>query len=280
LKNFLKDNGIWLLLITVLLTALFGIFYAMMGGMADPLANLWGVVTAPVRTVSARFVSWTEGVYSYAFEHEELKTRNAELEKRVAELEKDAAQSELALQENERLRKLLGLQERRQDFTFEAAAVTSRSASNWESVITVNKGSLHGVAAGDCVIDENGVLVGVVTQVGVNWASVRTVVDADTEMGALVARTESAAIIEGDFSLMGVGELKLTYLPETVSLIAGDLVVTSGLNGTYPSGLVIGTVRELRAEPSGMGHYAVVEPRAELGDLKQVFVIKEFAARE
>ena len=276
MKNFLKDNGIWLLLITVLLTALFGIFYAMMGGMADPLANLWGVVTTPVRAVSARFVSWTEGVYSYAFEHEELKTRNAELEKRVAELEKDAAQSELALQENERLRKLLGLQERRQDFTFEAAAVTSRSSSNWESVITVNKGSLHGVAAGDCVIDENGVLVGVVTQVGVNWSSVRTVVDADTEMGALVARTESAAIIEGDFSLMGEGELKLTYLPETVSLIAGDLVVTSGLNGTYPSGLVIGYVESLQAAPSGLERYAVVTPAAQLDSLGTLFVVTDF----
>ncbi len=276
MKDFFRHNGGLILLIAVLLTAIIAIFSTLFGGLANPLTNLWTVVTAPAKELSNRFVDWTEGVYNYSFRYEELEEENAALKKQVAELEKDAARGALAIQENDRLRALLGLRERRADFDLESATIISRSTSNWESLFTISKGSIHDVAAGDCVIDENGALVGVVTEVGVNWSSVRTLIDADTEMGGLVARTDSAAIAEGDFSLMEEGKLKLTYLPENTQLIAGDLVLTSGLNGTYPSGLVIGSIQELRTEASGMSQYAILAPKADLPALKQVFIIKDF----
>ncbi len=280
MKDFLRNNGIWIFLIAVSLTAILGIFSALFGGIANPLANLWGIITTPVREVSNNFITWTEGVYNYSFRYEELEQENAELKKKVAELERQAAEGDLASLENERLRKLLNLQEKRSDFVFESANVVSRSASNWESALTINKGSIHDVAAGDCVIDENGALVGVVTHVGLNWSTVRTIIDADTELGGRVARTDSSAIAEGDFALMEQGKLKLTYLPEGTQLIAGDLVLTSGLNGTYPSGLIIGAIEELRAEASGMSYYAILSPHSNLSALRQVFVIKDFAVVE
>lgn len=276
MKDFLRNNGIWIFLIAVLLAAIIGVFSALFGGIADPLSNLWGVVTTPLREVSGRFVDWTEGVYQYSFRFEELEQENAELKKRVAELEQQSAQGELAIQENERLRTLLDLQEKRRDFSFVSATILSHSSSNWESLLTISKGSIHDVSPGDCVIDENQLLVGVVVEVGLNWSTVRTLIDADTELGALVARTGSAAIAEGDFTLMEQGKLKLTYLPEGTPLIAGDLVLTSGLNDTYPSGLVIGAIEELRTDASGMGRYAVLQPKVELQALKQVFVVKDF----
>lgn len=276
MKDFLRNNGILILIIAALLTAILIVFSALFGGCANPLANLWGVVTSPVRGVVSRFVTWSEGVYDYSFRYEELEQENAELKQRLAELEAQAIAGEAASRENERLRELLGLREKRSDFVLESATVLSRSASNWESVLTISKGQIHDVAAGDCVIDASGALVGVVTEVGVNWSAVRTLIDPDTELGGLVARTDSAAIAEGDFALMADGRLKLSYLPENTQLIAGDLVLTSGLNGTYPSGLVIGSIAELHTEASGMSRYAVLEPRADLEGVKQVFVIKDF----
>ncbi len=272
----MRNNGILILIIAVLLTAILAVFSALFGGYADPLANLWGVVTTPVRSAVSQFINWTEGVYNYSFRYEELEAENAELKKRIAELEAQATAGEAASRENEDLRELLGLREKRSDFVFESATVLSRSASNWESVLTISKGQIHDVAAGDCVIDATGALVGVVTEVGVNWSTVHTVIDPDIELGGLVARTDSAAIAGGDFALMATNQLKLSYLPENTQLIAGDLVLTSGLNGTYPSGLVIGSIAELRTEASGMSRYAVLDPRADLDGVKQVFVIKDF----
>ena len=276
MKDFLRNNGILLLIIAVLLAAILGVVSALFGGAVNPVANIWGAVTSPIRSVVGNAVNWVEGVYDYSFRYDELEKENAALKKRIAELETQAAQGELASHENEKLRKLLELREKRSDFQFESAAVTGRSATNWESVLTVNRGSVHDVEAGDCVIDETGVLVGVVTEVGVTWSRVRTVIDPNTELGARVVRTESAAIAEGDFTLMGKGELKLSFLPENTQLITGDLVMTSGLNGTYPSGLIIGTITELHTEASGMSRYAVLHPDLDLDDLKQVFIITDF----
>mgnify|MGYP005963592775 CR=1 FL=1 len=122
--------------------------------------------------------------------------------------------------------------------------------------------------------------MGVVAEVGENWATVRTLVDSDTEMGGQLARTGGAAILEGDFALMGEGRLKLTYLPENSELIAGDLVTTSGRGGVYPAGLVAGHVEEVRTDASGMTRYAVIAPETDLDGLQQVFVITDFTVNE
>jgi len=272
----MRNNGILLLIIGVLLAAILAVFSALFGGAANPLANVWGIVTSPVRSVVGSAVNWVEGVYDYAFRYEELEKENMELKKRIAELETQAAQGELASHENEKLRKLLELREKRSDLQFESAAVTGRAATNWESVLTVNRGSIHDVEAGDCVIDETGAMVGIITEVGATWSRVRTIIDPNMELGAKVVRTESVAIAEGDFVLMGKKNLKLSYLPENTQLITGDLVMTSGLNGTYPSGLIIGAITELHTEASGMSRYAVLEPRADLNEIRQVFVITDF----
>ena len=125
-----------------------------------------------------------------------------------------------------------------------------------------------------------GNLVGVVAEVGENWATVRTLVDVGTEMGGQIARTGGAAILEGDFALMGEGKLKLTYLPENSELMSGDLITTSGRGGVYPPGLAAGHVEEVRTDPSGMTRYAVLIPETDLAGLQQVFVIKDFEVVE
>ena len=174
------------------------------------------------------------------------------------------------------LRQLLQLQAKRRDFTFESARVTTRSTSNWESTLTLSKGSAAGVAVGNCVITETGVLVGVVSQVGLNWSTVSTVLNTDIEMGGIVTRTYSAGILESSFDLMRQGRLKLSYLPEDAQLVSGDEVVTSGKGDVYPSGLVVGQVEGVFTDPSGMTRYAVVLPDVKLDSLVEVFVIKDF----
>ena len=86
--------------------------------------------------------------------------------------------------------------------------------------------------------------------------------------------TYSAGILEGDFTLMSQGKLKLSYLPDGAQLVARDEVVTSGKGDVFPSGLVVGTVEAVFTDPSGMNRYAVVEPDVDLDSLVEVFVIK------
>ena len=280
MKDFLRHNGILILIIAVLLAAITAVASYALKGTANPLSNALGVVTSPIRNGVSSFVGWAEGVYNYSFRYQELEEENQRLRSQIAELEEKAREGEAASKENELLREALGLRAKRSDFVLESARVTAPATSNWESTLTIGKGSAAGIAVDDCVVDEYWNLVGVVAEVGEHWATVRTLVDSDPEMGGQLARTGGAAILEGDFALMGEGRLKLTYLPENSELIAGDLVTTSGRGGVYPAGLVAGHVEEVRTDASGMTRYAVIAPETDLDGRQQVFVITDFTVNE
>ena len=194
----------------------------------------------------------------------------------MAELEDQVREGQEAAKQNERLRELLDLQAKREDFVFESARVTGRSTDNWASTLSISKGTSAGVEAGDCVVTSTGVLVGVVSKVGSHTATVSTVIDTSMEMGGIITRTNSAGVLEGDFALMKEGRLKLSYLPDGAQLVAGDEVLTSGKGDVYPSGLVVGQVEGVFSDASGMNRYAVVAPEVELDTLVEVFVVKDF----
>lgn len=276
MKNFLRQNGIWLLAIALLLSLVITLSSVLLGGSANPLANVVQAVTSPIRGGISAVLDWADGVSTYVFRYGEMQQELEDLRLQVSQLEEQVRQGEEDSRENEQLRDLLKLQQQRQDFVFENAKVTARSNSNWESTLTLSKGSAAGIAAGNCVITETGVLVGVVSEVGTNWCTVSTVINTDIEMGGIVTRTYSAGVLEGDFSLMSQGKLKLNYLPEGAQLVSGDEVLTSGKGDVYPSGLVVGQVEGVFTDPSGMTRYAVVIPDVDLSSLIEVFVIKDF----
>ena len=276
MKDFFRRNGLLILIAAILLALVTTVVSMLLGGKANPVANLVNFITTPVRNGISAVTNWAEERYSDAFELEQMKTELADLKKENAELEAKSREAEAAIQENERLYNLLELTPKGKEFTKEAAMVTARSTSNWESTLTLSKGSAQGIEVDDCVVDEYWNLVGIVAEVGENWCTVRTLIDANTEMGGQLVRTGGAAILEGDLALMGEGKMKLTYLPENRQLMSGDLVPTSGRGGVYPSGLVAGHVEEVRTDASGMTDYAVIVPETDLGNLQQVFVIKDF----
>lgn len=276
MKDFLRQNGILLLVIAALLSILIGVLSVVMGGVADPLSNIVTTVTTPFRSGIAAAADWVEGVYGYVFHYGELEQELKDLRAQVGELEEKVREGEEARRENEQLRELLDFQTRRRGLTTEPVKVTARSNSNWASTLTLSKGSTDGIEAGDCVITETGVLVGVVSETGINWSTVSTIINTDTEIGGIVTRTYSAGVLEGDFALMNEGKLKLNYLPEEAQLVSGDEVLTSGRGEIFPSGLVVGRVEGVFTDPSGKTRYAVIEPEVTLDSLIEVFVIKEF----
>lgn len=280
MKDFLKNNGILILIIAILISLITAVLSVTFGGIANPFANLAGIIATPFRNGFQAITEWGEGIYADAFERQAMEEELAELKKENAALKDQAREGQAASRENEQLRELLGLREERPEFEWVDAKVTAHGSSNWNSTLTIAKGSASGIEAGDCVIDQYGYLVGVIDNVGLNWASLITVTDVDFQMGGRIARTNGSAIIEGDFSLMSQGKLKMTYLPENAQLLSGDTIVTSGLvsggEATYPSDLVVGYVEQVRTDETGMSDYAILTPATELSSLELVFVITDF----
>lgn len=275
MKDFLRQNGILLLVAAVLLSVALSLGSAVFGS-PDPLSNAVGAVTTPFRGGITALLDWFDGVREYVLHYDQLHEELDDLRAQVAKLEDQVRQNEQAAQENEKLRKLLDLKQKRSDFSFQSARVSERSTDNWSNTLTLSRGTDAGLEAGDCVITETGALVGVIDTVGLNWSIVSTIINTTTELGGIVTRTYSAGVLEGDFTLMGQGKLKLGYLSDSAQLVSGDEILTSGKGGVYPSGLVVGTVDGVFTDPSGINRYAVVTPAAALQDLTHVFVITDF----
>lgn len=275
MREFLEKYGLRLLIITTACAVLISVL-SFVSATSGFLQNAVGVLTYPFRSAVTAVATWAEDKQRYYKDYSDLIAENEALRERVAELERDARQAEADREENALLRELLELREQRRDLTFESAAVIDRESTNWTSALTLNRGTAHGVEKNDCVVSAEGDLVGVVSAVGYNWCTVLTVIDTDTELGARVFRTQEVAVAEGDLALMGEGKLKLSYLSADAQLLSGDVVTTSDLGGFYPGGLVIGTVESVRTGDDGLAQYAVLAPAARLGELSEVFIIKDF----
>ena len=270
MKRFFQKNGI-MMLAAVVVVAVGLCIASAVSNQTGFLQNAAGVVTYPFRAAGSAVAGWFQNIGQRFETVEALRQEIEELRKENAQLKEDARQAKTDSEENQRLRDLNGLRQQRRDFTFEAARVIERSTSNWSRTLTLNKGTGLGVAIGDCVVDQYGYLVGVVTEAGANWCTVTTILDTDSQLGALVFRTGEVTVAMGDLALMGQGKLKLSYLEGESSLINGDMIVTSGLGGYYPSGLVIGSVEEIKTDDNGLTRYATIIPKTDITQLVEVF---------
>ena len=280
MKTYLKKYGIKLLVLVLLVAAVTGIGHHLRQGTAGAAADAAGAVRTPFQKVATALVGRMEDLYGVLFRYDTLKEENEQLRAQIADLQKQQMAEAQATEENQRLRELLNLSEKHSDFKYESAKVVSWNASNWNSSFTISKGSDSGLEVGDCVITEYGVLVGTVSETGSNWANVQTVTDLGTSIGVLVGSSEVSAILQGDYTLMRSQNMKLNYVASTGPIITGDTVVTSGAGGSYPQGLIVGTVSSVHSEASGQSEYAVVAPFTKLEDLTQIFIIKSFEVSE
>ena len=274
MKQFFRNNGGLLLVAAVLLAGVLTVGAYILG--YDPLSGAMELLATPFRAASSAVTGWTRDQYDKSFRYEQAQAEIDALRRRVAELEEAAIAGQDAVRENERMKDLLGLAEQRPELRYADAAVVRRSSSNWSSDLTIDRGASGGVSAGDCVIDQYGHLIGVVAQADLNSSLVTTILDPTLELGARIARTDEDAILKGDFSLMLEGLARLSYLPEESMLVTGDQVITSGLGGMYPPGLVVGAVRSLVTEEDGVTRYAQVEPAADIAGVRYVYVIVDY----
>ena len=273
-KNFSR-YGFTILAVAAAVAVLLSVL-AYFSSNSSVLRNVTGVLTSPFRTAASAIGGWVEDKQRYYQDYSDLLAENEALRQEVAELRANAQKAQQDIDENILLRQLLGLREQRRDLDFESAKVLERFTSNWTRTLTLNRGTLHGVAVNNVVVSSEGYMIGVVTEAGTNWCTVQTIIDTEMELGALLFRTGDVVIAEGDFTLMQENRLKVTYLPADTALLVGDYIMTSGLGGYYPSNITIGTVESVQTGDNGVAQYAVLAPLVDFNALTEVFVIKGF----
>jgi rod shape-determining protein MreC len=153
------------------------------------------------------------------------------------------------------------------------ATVIGRSDNNYFSVFTINKGSNDGVTDFMAVTME-GALVGYTYNVSATSSSVRTIIDSDASIAALVSSTRDQGTVRGTLDVDGTAMCRMYYLPDDFLPRPGDTVVTSGVGMSFPKGIPIGTVRESTRGMESNKSYVVVEPIADFEHIEYVIVLR------
>ena len=276
LKHYLSKYGIRIAVVTAILALIIGSVASVLNGRAGVLKNADGALKAPVQKASSALLDWMEGLYGYIYDYDRIVEENNSLRAENAALREAARDYDDLEAENVRLRELFGWAEKHTDFVMESAKIVSWDSSNYTSAFTISKGSDAGIELGDCVVTEYGALVGQVFELGSEWATVRTVVDVDMDVGALVGPDSYAGVVTGEFSLMKQALTRITYLSSGAQIFADDEVLTSGKGGSFPAGLLVGTISAVKSENGGQVTYGIVTPACDLTQLSQVFIIKDF----
>lgn len=229
-------------------------------------------VFSPFQRGASYVTNKVTGTVDFLREMKGYKEDNERLVQEINELKRENRDTTNYREENEYLKKMLELQNSLTKYTTVAATVTAFSSNNWYDTIDISKGSLSGISVGNAVITPSGV-VGKVTEVGPNWATVSTILNPNNAMGVRVSRTGDVAVVEGDSELYSKSYCKMTFIDKDSTLIMGDLLETSGEGEIYPAGLGVGTVREISADSMGRLNYATVEPMVDFAHLYGVLVI-------
>lgn len=221
-----------------------------------PIGAAGEFATRPVR---ALFL-WASDLGVSRTELETLRKQNGQLRALNAQLTE-------AKLENDRLRQLVGLAQSGHVRSL-AAHVIAQPIDSWEGVITIDRGTADGVQPLMPVVGPAG-LLGQTVDVSAHTARVRLITDQQSGVAAMLQKTRATGIVKGSLE----GNLTMQFVSKTTTVTPGDVVITSGLGGVYPKGLIIGNVAQVKRTPSDLYPYIVVDPSAQLGGIEEVLVL-------
>ena len=234
---------------------------------------------APLRYAGNTLTLQAQNLYSYLFEYEALVAENEALRAEVANMKELARKADTMAKENERLREILEMTATHEDYQLVDAYIIGWSSTDWVNTLTINRGTNAGIEVGMCAITADREVVGLVSEVGPNYAVLKTVLDSTLEVSATIATSGYNGMVTGDYIDGRKDLLRMEYLPSAAVIRNNDQVITTG-SMVYPKNLILGYVIDAGFDDTGVAKYAILQPAAEIGSLEQVFILTSFTTTE
>ncbi len=242
---------------------------------SSPVTNVIGTVFSPVQKAAgyiADNVSWLGESFrssgSYKNEIERLRQKVAEYENQLVDyndmLEKIASYETM-----------LGVKEENPDYALERASIIGTDSADMFTSLIIDKGSGDGVSVNDPAVYGNYV-VGIVKKVHPSYSVVQSILSPDINISALDSKTRETAYVTTTAEYSLKGSCLFSGLERTTAVSPGGIILTSGIGGIYPKGLIIGTVSEVCESGYDLSNYAVIEPGVNVKDIEDLFVITDF----
>ena len=168
---------------------------------------------------------------------------------------------------------MYNLDEEYSDYPKVAASVISKDPGNWYDTFMINRGSKDGIRVDNNVIAGKG-LVGIVTEVGSSWATVRSIIDDSSNVSAMAVSTSDTCVVKGDLELIDEGKLRFEQLYDQEGKVTvGERIVTSNISEKYVEGLFIGYVNEVEQDTNNLTKTGTIVTPVDFQHIREVFVI-------
>lgn len=271
-NNEKTTSKVLLILLSVLCGAL--ILLSFLGNsVTGPVRQITGSLIAPVQKGINGLGSWLSGLTANFSDAASLREENQALQERVDQLTAENSQLVLDQEELDRLRELFELSGQYTDYQQVGARVIAKDSGNWFDSFTIDKGSEDGIQV-NCNVISGGGLVGIVTEVGPSWSTVRSIIDDNSNVSAMVSTTSDTCIIAGNLQLIDQGTLSLVQLTDEDNKVhVGDKVVTSNISERYLPGILIGYISELNNDANNLTKSGQITPVVDFRHIQEVLVI-------
>ncbi len=278
--NFFKSTKCKIILFIIALLIGVMIYAVSQGGYTLSSISAFNAVTAPFQRASNAISEKVEHVLDMYSNAQAYYDENQELKREVADLHAELADYEATKEELAELQEFMGIKEANPDFTLTSPFdVVGYVANDPYSSFFIDGGTDDGISLYDPVMTVQG-LVGMITEIGADTATVTTIQSPDIYISAISSRTREKGIITGSISMMREGYCKMTYLDKETRLKEDYVILTSGENGYFPKGCVVGFVVDTGLEATGLSSYAKIKPAADLKNLTKVVVITDFSGKD
>lgn len=230
-----------------------------------------GGIFVPVQRFFYQMTDNISSFFGNTFNTTDLAKENANLKDELSTLKSELSDYDELAKENERLSALLDYQQQHTDYSFKVAGITAKNPGIWFDGFTIDVGSADGIAVDMPVVTPDGV-VGRIEEVGLNWAKVMTIIDGQSGVSTIVERTRDVGSVRGRLETDPTDPLMdMDFLPIDTDIQIGDNILTSGIGGIYPKGLMIGQVVEV-GEQSNQKK-VVVKSAVNFRNLEEVMVM-------
>lgn len=273
--QFLKGRKFKTFLL-VICALLLGCVLAMVSSNASsPVTNAVSIVFSPLQKLADSVSDKIEGVGDYFRSSASYKSENERLKEKIAEYENQLVQYNDMVQKLSSYETMLGVKEENPDFELCSADIIGNDSADLFTSIIIDKGSNHNISANDPVVYGN-YLVGIVKKVHPSYSVVESILNPGVNISAIESKTREVAYVTTTMEYAENGLCIMESLDRTTAITPGGLVLTSGVGGLYPKGLIIGSVKEIGESRFELSSYAVIEPGVSIDELEDIFVITDF----
>lgn len=202
---------------------------------------------------------------------------NQEMKDIITQLTEENTRLQAEEFELKRLRQLYALDQAYGQYEKVGARVIANDSSNWFQVFRIDKGSKDGIAV-DMNVVAGGGLVGIVTDVGANYATVRAIIDDSSRVSVMAMQSGDGGIVGGDLTLFKEGRLRITKVLKDSDFKDGDKIVTSNTSSVFLPGILVGYAADITNDSNNMTKSGYLIPAAEFDSLQEVLVITQLKA--